>query len=309
MDAACFASIRGSWPSAPSRLAAAAGGADGSTKLDYPTSMTKHQIGFVGAGQMARALASGFVQAGLADGSDILAFDPSEAAEKAFSEAVPGAQLEVSNADVVTASDIVFLAVKPQYMASAMSAVREAVTTDTLFVSIAAGIRLETLTAELRSTRVIRVMPNTPALVGVGAAGFAAGEGATEEDCQLVNRLLSAIGLAYEVPERLLDAVTGLSGSGPAFVYMMIEAFSDGGVLMGLPRETALRLAAQMVKGAAEMVLETGQHPGVLKDHVASPAGTTIAGIQAMEEGAVRAACIRAVQAASERSEELASVQ
>jgi len=277
--------------------------------LDYPTSMTKHQIGFVGAGQMARALASGFVQAGLAAGEDILAFDPSDSAEKAFAEAVPGARMEASNADVVTASDIVFLAVKPQYMAAAMQEVREAASTDALFVSIAAGIRLETLTTELSSTRVIRVMPNTPALVGVGAAGFAAADGTTEADRQLVNTLLNAIGIAHEVPEKLLDAVTGLSGSGPAFVYMIIEALSDGGVLMGLPRDTALRLAAQTVKGAAEMVLETGQHPGVLKDQVASPAGTTIAGIQAIEDGAVRAACIRAVQVASARSQELARVK
>lgn len=271
--------------------------------------MTKHQIGFVGAGQMARALASGFVQAGLAAGEDILAFDPSDSAEKAFAEAVPGARMEASNADVVTASDIVFLAVKPQYMAAAMQEVREAASTDALFVSIAAGIRLETLTTELSSTRVIRVMPNTPALVGVGAAGFAAADGTTEADRQLVNTLLNAIGIAHEVPEKLLDAVTGLSGSGPAFVYMIIEALSDGGVLMGLPRDTALRLAAQTVKGAAEMVLETGQHPGVLKDQVASPAGTTIAGIQAIEDGAVRAACIRAVQVASARSQELARVK
>jgi pyrroline-5-carboxylate reductase len=155
------------------------------------------------------------------------------------------------------------------------------------------------------SCRIIRVMPNTPCLVGASASGYSAGPAATSEDCELVEKLFSSVGLAVTVPEKLLDAVTGLSGSGPAFVAVMIEALADGGVKMGLPRSTALQLAAQTVLGTAKMILQTGQHPGQLKDSVASPGGTTIAGLHALETGAVRAAFINAVEAATKRAEEL----
>ena len=148
-------------------------------------------------------------------------------------------------------------------------------------------------------------MPNTPCLVDASASGFAPGEHATEDDIALVQALLDTVGRAFRVPEHLLDAVTGLSGSGPAFVYLVIEALSDGGVRVGLPREIATALAAQTVMGAAKMVLETGQHPGVLKDMVASPGGTTIAGLHELERAGVRGALMNAVEAASRRATEL----
>src|SRR5207244_7402529 len=153
--------------------------------------------------------------------------------------------------------------------------------------------------------RLVRVMPNTPCLVAASASGYAPGEAATTEDINLVDRLLNAVGRAFRLPEHLLDAVTGLSGSGPAFIYVIIEAMSDGGVRMGLPRDVATALAAQTVFGAAKMVLETGAHPAVLKDMVASPGGTTIAGLHALERGGLRAALIDAVEAATKRSAEL----
>ncbi len=161
------------------------------------------------------------------------------------------------------------------------------------------------LCESLGSGRVIRVMPNTPALVGQGASAYAMGSGASEADAKLAETLLNSVGLARKVDEKLLDAVTGLSGSGPAFVYLMIEALSDGGVRMGLPRDLATTLAAQTLLGAAQMVVTTGDHPGVLKDRVTSPGGTTIAGLQVLEDRGVRGALIGAVEAATRRSMEL----
>ena len=253
---------------------------------------------------MATALARGFVAAQLLEAGNVLAFDPVPAAGQNFLTALPGTRLAASNAEVVAGSDLVFLAVKPQHMADVMREVQAAATGDTLFVSIAAGVTLAKLAAGLGTQRIIRVMPNTPCLVGRGASAFARGSGATAADGQRVAALLNAVGIAVELDEHLLDAVTGLSGSGPAFVYVMIEALSDGGVRMGLPRTVATQLAAQTVLGAAEMVLG-GEHPAVLKDRVASPGGTTIAGLQALEDRGLRAALIAAVEAATLRSKEL----
>jgi pyrroline-5-carboxylate reductase len=266
----------------------------------------KETIGFIGAGQMARALAAGFVRAKLVRAEQIWAGDPFEAARREFVRRVPGAHMADSNRQVAEAAEVLFLAVKPGHIGAVLEDLRPAVGARHLIASIAAGVPLARIAAGLgEGPRLMRVMPNTPCLVGQSASGYSPGPGATARDRQLLGELLSAVGKAFLLDEKLLDAVTGLAGSGPAFVYLMIEALSDGGVLMGLPREVATALAAQTVRGAAEMVLITSEHPAALKDRVASPGGTTIAGLQALETGGLRAALIDAVQAAARRSMEL----
>jgi pyrroline-5-carboxylate reductase len=266
--------------------------------------MLSQTIGFIGAGQMARALAAGFVKGELVDGARIVAADPVDAAWEAFRSAVPASRRVASNADVASAADVIFLATKPQNVAAALAALAGPAA-GKLVISIAAGVTLKTLAAALPSSRLVRVMPNTPCLVGQSASGYCLGPLATEKDGQLMSRLLGAVGIAFAVDEKLLDAVTGLSGSGPAFVYVVIEAMSDAGVKMGLGRDVAMALAAQTVLGAAAMVLETHEHPAVLKDRVASPGGTTIAGLAALESAGLRSALVAAVEAATNRSIEL----
>jgi len=263
------------------------------------------RVGFLGAGRMASALARGWIAAGLTSAERVLASDPSAAARDAF--AGGGSLRAVSaNQEAVSHGNLLVLAVKPQSMKALLEEIRPLLTDRHLIVSIAAGVSLKQLADCLGARRrLVRVMPNTPCLVGASASAYTPGEGATAEDAALVDRLLKAVGVAFRVPENLLDAVTGLSGSGPAFVYLMIEALSDGGVRVGLPRDAATALAAQTVLGAAKMVLETGLHPGVLKDQVASPGGTTIAGLHALERGGVRGAIMDAVEAATRRATEL----
>lgn len=267
--------------------------------------MIDQRIGFLGAGQMATALSKGFVRANLVPVEQVLAYDPLAAAADKFGSDLPGAKLLPSNRDVVTGADVIFLAVKPQIMSAVLAEALPHVTKNKLFVSVAAGITIERLSNELKTKRIIRVMPNTPCLVGQGASAYSMARDATPADAQLVESLLRAVGIAFPLDEKQLDAVTGLSGSGPAYVYAMIEALSDGGVRAGLPRNVATALAAQTVRGAAEMVLATGEHPGVLKDRVASPGGTTIAGLHVLEDRAVRGALMSAVVAATEKSKEL----
>jgi pyrroline-5-carboxylate reductase len=266
--------------------------------------MIKQKIGMIGTGQMATALAKGFLGSNLVAGAQLWGADPVGEARERFVQAT-GARIAQNNRELAGEVDVVFLAVKPQQMAAVCQELRGALT-GKLAVSIAAGVTLGRL-AELlgADVRLVRVMPNTPCLVGQGASAFCLGREATAADAALVEQLLGAVGKAYQVEERLMDAVTGLSGSGPAFVYIMIEALSDGGVRMGLPRTVASALAAQTVLGAAQMVVETGEHPAVLKDRVASPGGTTIAGLQALEDGGLRSALIAAVEAATQRSREL----
>lgn len=268
--------------------------------------MASYKYGFIGAGRMATALAGGVIEAKLAAGDQIAASDPDQQVRNRFAEQVKGAELGADNAAVAAESETLILAVKPQVMAAALASLGEVDGEGPLVVSVAAGVPIARLEAGLgNGARVVRVMPNTPALVGRGASAFAGGTHAADADLRTVEQLLSAVGEAFAVPEKLLDAVTGLSGSGPAFVYTMIEALSDGGVLAGLPRDTAHRLAAQTVAGAAEMVLATGQHPAELREAVTSPGGTTIAGLEALETHGVRAALIAAVKAAANRSREL----
>lgn len=273
--------------------------------------MPENRFGFIGAGRMATALAKGFVERGLAMPSQLIASDPSSAAAEQFAR-VTGGRLAPDNLQVAAQADCLFLAVKPQQMPDVLAQLAGHVSQRHLIVSIAAGVPLATISRALsdrspgdKGPRLVRVMPNTPCLIGQGASAYCLGDGTHADDGQLVGRLLEAVGLALEVDEKLLDAVTGLSGSGPAFVYLIIEALSDGGVRMGLARDVALALAAQTVRGAAELVLSSGQHPAVLKDQVASPGGTTIAGLQVLEAGAVRGTLMAAVEAAARRSAEL----
>ena len=210
------------------------------------------------------------------------------------------------NAEVAKFANVLILATKPDQVPAALADISHAFTKSHLLVSIAAGVKLAKLEAALPAgARVIRVMPNTPALVSAGASAFALGKSATAADGELAKKLLFAVGIAFQVKESLLDAVTGLSGSGPAYVYQFIEALSDGGVASGLPRDVATKLAAQTVRGAAKMVLETGQHPGALKDQVTSPGGTTIEGLHELEKGRLRAIVMSAVRAATEKSKKL----
>jgi pyrroline-5-carboxylate reductase len=255
---------------------------------------------------MATALARAWTASGRIASSRILASDPVPAARDAFNRETRCAVTD-SNRRVASHAELLVLAVKPQTMPALLAEVREVVQSQRpLVVSIAAGITLAQLSEGLgNSVRLVRVMPNTPCLVGASASGFTPGEHATAEDVALVQRLLDDAGRAIRLPEHLIDAVTGLSGSGPAFVYLMIEALSDGGVRVGLPRDVATTLAAQTVLGAAKMVLETGQHTGALKDAVASPGGTTIAGLHALERAGVRGALMDAVEAATRRATEL----
>jgi pyrroline-5-carboxylate reductase len=264
-------------------------------------------IGFLGAGKMATALAQGWLNAGLIRADRLRASDPLAEARTAFAQAT-GAQVGTNNRQIVAESDVVVLAVKPQQMADVLADIAAAVKeSEPLLISIAAGVGLQAIAHQLGAAayRLVRVMPNTPCLVGASASAYAAGPAATADDVRLVDRLFNAVGRAVAVPEKLLDAVTGLSGSGPAFVFVIIEALSDGGVRMGLPRDLATQLAAQTVLGSAKLLLETGQHPGALKDMVASPAGTTIAGLHALERGGLRAALMDAVEAATRRAAEL----
>jgi pyrroline-5-carboxylate reductase len=254
---------------------------------------------------MAQALAGGLIEGGAATPSDIEGSDVSEEARRAF-ERRTGGGASGNNRDVAARCRVLLLAVKPQTVAKVLEEIRGDLTSEHLLISIAAGVPLARLAALAGpKCRLIRVMPNTPCLVRAGASGFAVGPNATPSDAALVKRMLETVGVAFELSEGQLDAATGLSGSGPAYVYQVIEALSDGGVRMGLAREVATTLAAQTVLGAAKMVLETGRHPGELKDMVTSPGGTTIAGLAVLESRGVRGAFLAAVEAATLRSREL----
>lgn len=255
---------------------------------------------------MATALAIGFLKSGLTESGKLIASDVHEGARAAF-ETLTQAKTTASNMEVAMAGRVIILAVKPQQMEGMLRELGTVLTPQHLVISIAAGVTTAKIIKWLdhADARVIRVMPNTPALVQAGASAFCVGGKATREDAALTQQLFASVGVAVETTEALLDAVTGLSGSGPAYGFQIIEALSDAGVRVGLPRATATQLAAQTLLGAAKMVLETGDHPGALKDAVTSPGGTTIAGIHEMEKGGVRAALMNAVVAATARATEL----
>jgi pyrroline-5-carboxylate reductase len=263
------------------------------------------RVGFLGAGNMGEAMIRGMLQAGLVPAGSIFASD-AQRERLAHIAGQYGIQSVAGNVDLVRESDVIVLAVKPQIMAAVLGEIAPAADAKKLFISVAAGVATGTIRAQLgRPVRLIRVMPNTPALVLEGVTAIARAEGLAAGDLETAQELFGAVGKVVLLDEDSLDAVTGLSGSGPAYVAIVIESLADGGVKMGLDRATAMTLAAQTVLGSAKLILETGAHPGQVKDMVSSPGGTTIAGIAALEEGGVRRTFINAVERATLRSREL----
>ena len=263
------------------------------------------RIGFVGAGRMATGLMQSLLNAGAVRKSDLMASDVQADARRRLTQAI-GVKTTADNNAVLRFAPTVVLAVKPQVIDDVLASIKPCVTRDHLLVSIAAGVRIERLEDALGAgVRVARVMPNVHCVVGEAASAYCMGSRARAADARTVEALLGAAGRCMPVDETLMDAVTGLSGSGPAFVALVIGALADGGVKVGLAREVATLLAAQTVLGAGKMILEAGLTPEQLKDMVPSPGGTTIAGIHVLERGGLRAALMAAVEAATRRSEEL----
>jgi pyrroline-5-carboxylate reductase len=262
-------------------------------------------VGFIGGGNMGEALIKGLLGASLVPATSIHATDVRLERLKEL-DRLYGIQVSSDNADVVRHSDIVILAVKPQIMDVVLKEIAPAVTRRKLLISVAAGVSTTKIRTVLhKDARLIRVMPNTPALVLEGVTAIAKADGLEADDLDTAGEIFSAVGRVVVLDEGLMDAVTGLSGSGPAYVAVVIESLADGGVRMGLDRITAMTLATQTVLGAAKLLLETGMHPGALKDMVSSPGGTSIAGVAALEEGGIRTTFIKAVERATVRSREL----
>lgn len=265
----------------------------------------KRNVGFLGAGNMASALIRGLLAAEVTRADQLCTSDPKPERLREIAEE-HGIVTTADNAELVRRSDVVVLSVKPQIIDRACTEIAPLLQPHHLVISVAAGVPLEAMEARLPSgTRVVRSMPNTPATVLAGATALAAGSHATAEDMQTARTLFEAVGRVVALDESQLDAVTGLSGSGPAYVMLIIEALADGGVKVGLHRDVALLLAAQTVFGSAKLLLETGEHPGRLKDMVTSPGGTAIAGLHTLESGGLRRTLIDAVEAASLRAEAL----
>lgn len=262
------------------------------------------KIAMIGAGQMAEALLAGLLASRSADPTALFATDTS-AERRDLVKRRFGIRVGSDNREAASWADVVLLAVKPQSLDSVLEGIASTLA-GRLVISIAAGVSIRRVAGRVpHGTRIVRVMPNAPALVREGMSALAFGPGVTEEDVSLARALFEAVGRVVTVEERLMEAVTGLSGSGPAYVFMAIEAMADGGVKMGLSRSVAELLAAQTVLGAARMMLETGEHPARLKDRVASPGGTTIAGLHQLEQGGLRASLMAAVEAATKKSEEM----
>ncbi|XP_062230796.1 pyrroline-5-carboxylate reductase-like [Phragmites australis] len=262
------------------------------------------RLGFIGAGNLAESIARGVAASGVLPASAIRTA-PHRRLERGAAFASIGACLLDTNALVVDDSDVIVISVKPQIVKQVLLELKPLLSEEKLLVSIAAGIKMKDLQDWSGQRRIIRVMPNTPSAVGQAASVMCLGEMATQNDEDRVRSLFGAIGKVWTAEEKYFDAVTGLSGSGPAYIFLAIEAMADGGVAAGLPRDLALGLASQTVLGAATMVSQTGKHPGQLKDQVTSPAGTTITGIQELEKGAFRGTLINAVVAAAKRCREL----
>lgn len=270
--------------------------------------MDKKRIGMLGAGNMAGALIRGMLASKRVEPTQVSASDPrAERLEELQREY--GITTHASNRELVSWANLVVLAVKPQVVDRVLEPLADAFRPDTLVISIAAGVPIRALEARLPSSvRVMRAMPNTAAIALAGATGIAPGSRATPEDIEVARALFDATGRSVVLDETLIDAVTGLSGSGPAYIMLIIEALADGGVKVGLHRDTALLLAAQTVYGSAKLLLDTGEHPGRLKDMVTSPGGTAIAGLHTLESGGLRRTLIDAVETATRRAQELGEI-
>jgi len=267
--------------------------------------LTNKKIGFIGTGNMGEALIKGLTGTGAIDAGQITASDVRQDRLSHMRQTY-GVEMVEDNSEVVRRSDIVVLSIKPQIMNLVLEEIADEVSPEHLVVSIAAGVPIAAIEAGLhKESRVVRVMPNTPALVGAGTAALSAGAHATEADLSLAQAVFDSVGISFVIDESLLDAVTGLSGSGPAYVFLIIEALSDAGVKVGLSRHMAQPMAANTVLGAAKLLLDTGEHPGLLKDMVTSPGGTAIAGLHTLEAGGLRTTLINAVEEATRRSREL----
>ena len=263
------------------------------------------KIAFIGGGNMAEAIMRGLLREDVGVGVCVAEISPKRRDE--ISAQFPRARVVSDAAEAAEWGEVIILAIKPQQADGALDLIQPVVTADKLVISIMAGIPCVKIEASLTpGCRVIRAMPNTPALIGAGATAVCSGRKAVPDDLDLARQIFSLVGVAVSVEEKLMDAVTGLSGSGPAYVFTFIEALSDAGVKNGLPRDVAAMLAAQTVLGAARMVVETGEHPALLKEKVTSPGGTTIAGLHALEVGTFRGVVMNAVEAACLRSKELA---
>lgn len=259
---------------------------------------------FIGGGKMATAIAGGIVKSGVFPAEKIKAFDVNPEAAKNFHEATQAECFTGSAEQLISESKIILIAVKPQIISQALMPYKELLK-DKLILSIAAGVTLDTLSDLTGSEHIVRIMPNTPALFGHGAAGYAPSQKTTAQELAVVEKILASTGLAIMLKETDLDAVTALSGSGPAYVFEFIQSLADGGVAEGLSRETALLLAAQTVLGSAVMVLESGEHPDVLKDKVTSPGGTTSRALEVLAERGFSGIVMQSVRAAAQRSREL----
>ncbi|CAG2216763.1 proC [Mytilus edulis] len=261
-------------------------------------------IGFIGAGRMAQAMARGFISTGVIKAQNITASDPDPRMLRFLKNL--GIATTLENTEVVDRSKMIVIAVKPSIVSKVLKEVKDHVTMDKIMVSIVAGVPLSILEENLPpDTRVVRVMSNIPVTVQAAASVISMGAGALPDDSELVRELLQCIGICEEGSENLLDAVTGLSGSGPAYAFTAIESLADGGVKMGLPRDLAIKLAAQTLLGSAKMVLESGKHVGQLKDEVCSPGGTTIAAMHTLERAGFRASLINAVEIGTLKAIEL----
>lgn len=263
------------------------------------------KLGFIGTGNMAGAIMGGIIGQGVIPANEIIGADVSEAGREKVKE-IYGIHVTADNREVVAEAEKVILSVKPQFYPAVIAEIKDQVREDQILITIAPGKTLAWLAEQFgRELKIVRTMPNTPAMVGEGMTAVCANESVTKEELQEVLQILSAFGRTEEVPEHLMDVVVSTSGSSPAYVFMMIEAMADAAVADGMPRAQAYKFAAQAVMGSAKMVLETGKHPGELKDMVCSPGGTTIEAVRVLEARGFRSALIEAMKACAEVSRNL----